>query len=261
MSWLPRPFPPAVPAQSTDEDQAAKSTEDASIRTRPRFLPALDLVPFFACQRGLYRIFNAAQYRFYWSNSAPPVAGTSPQATNSTLAFTTSTTFADGTWYVSVSYFDGVLDSGFLPLGPNGQTYLAVEISGGVIVATRPSQPSYARLVVLPGGVVALTAYYNSLIDGASRATQWAINYTTTGATPANNAPNLTQAMSSGPFQVLTYNLPAQPNGTTVKVELQTYNGGNYSLPLTVLIATASTAGPTAPLGLQSWPGFLPEGV
>lgn len=240
-----RPFPP--------------SEEDPPPRRRAPQLSPLLFSSFRAAARGVYRIFNPAQYRFYWSGT-PPVAGTTPQATNSTLAYTSGATFADGTWYVSVSFFNGVLDSGFLPIGPNGQTYLTLVISSGVILATAPSPPAKALLNVLAGGVIQIVASYNALPD-ANPATTWAIAYTTNGSTPPSGSPTITRAMGRSPTQMLGYNLPAQANGTTVKVQLQTFNGSQYSAPLTVLSAVASTTGPTQPLGLQSWPGVLPAGT
>ena len=220
-----------------------------------------------ASARGLYRIFNAAQYRFYWSDSAPPVAGGGPQETDTTLAHTSTATFADGTWYLSVSSFDGVLDSGFLPIGPNGQTYLTMILSGGVLQPTPPSPPANAVLNVMAGGVIQIVAHYSNVPDGTNAAANWAIAYTTDGSTPASSSPSLTPAMAAGStLQILQYSLPAQTGGTVVKVQLQTARalGGGafaYSTPGAVLAATAITAGPTASLGIQSWPGQPPQGT
>ncbi len=76
-----------------------------------------------------YRVFTTAEYRFYRAQGAPPAESDTPFATSPTLAFTDSgTRFGDGTWYVAVSYFDGVLDSGFLPVGPGDEPYLTLEL-------------------------------------------------------------------------------------------------------------------------------------
>jgi hypothetical protein len=215
----------------------------------------------YASVRGLYRVFNAAVFRFYRSNVAPPLETDSPFATSATLPSQPATTYADGTWYISASYFNGVLDSGFLPLGPHGETYQILEIAGGVQVSARPSGPTSARLQVRAGGVLRVIAYYLRFADGANAADVWSIGYTTNGSTPANNAPNATQEMSTGTFIILTYDLPAQATGTTVKVQLQTLrtSGGAFSLPGTVLVAVADATGPTAPLTLADWVGPLPE--
>lgn len=217
----------------------------------------------YATHRGVYRVFNTAAYRFYRSTIAPPVEGSVPFATSATLPYTPTATFADGTWYLSVSYFDGVLDSGFLPVGANGQTYLTMEISGGQLMATRPGQPQGANLVQLAAGVVQVNAFYARATDGTNAATTWAINYTTDGSTPASNAPIATKPIGTAPLNFLSFKLPAQINGTTVKVQLQTVRGSGgaavYSLPLPVLSIVVNTTGPTAPLGVASWPGSLPE--
>jgi len=257
MAWLPRPYRPLI---AEDEPEV--------LRRRVFFPPALINSLFKASARGLYRVFNPAVYRFWWTTGTPPVAGTTPTATNLTLAFAPSGTFADGTYFLSVSLFDGVLDSGFLPLGPGGENYLTMVISGGALLPTPPSAPTNASLIVLGGGVIQIVAYYYSDADGVNAATEWAIAYTTDGTTPPNGSPTVTQAMPIGgsDLQVLVFNLPAQTAGTVVKVQLQTARliaGPSYvySTPGTVLSATAVTAGPSAPLGVQSWPGNPPEGV
>ena len=108
---------------------------------------------YYMSGRGMYRIFNEAEYRFYRSNTGPPAEGDSPFDTNPTLPHTPMSTFSDGTWYVSVSYFNGVEDSGFLPLGPNGETYLRLDISGGVEVNPPPEGPADWDLIARAGGV------------------------------------------------------------------------------------------------------------
>lgn len=205
--------------------------------------------------RGLYRIFNAAGYRFYRSNAAP-VEGSAAFASNATLPYQPATTFADGTWYLSMSYFNGVLDSGFLPLGPHGETYLLVTLAAGALVPTFPSPPLNARLKQLAGGVVEIIAAYSNLPDGAAAATQWAVAYTTNGSTPAVNTPTITPAMAGGPLAILKYKLPAQTAGTVVKVQLQvrrTVSVGvySYSPAAAVLSLTVATAGPSGPLSME----------
>jgi hypothetical protein len=222
-----------------------------------------------ASAQGLYRVFNAAGYRMYWSNSGPPVAGGAPQAFNATLPFTPSSAFSDGTWYLSMSYFDGVLDSGFLPIGPAGQTYLTMILSGGVLQPTLPTAPTNTSLVVQAGGVIQVVGYYATAAgDGVNAATEWDIAYTTDGSTPSSNSPSIRVAFSAGgsPIQTLMYSLPTQTGGTVVKVQLQvgralSPSGYAYSTPGTVLAATAVTAGPSSPLGIQSWAGVVPPGV
>ena len=213
---------------------------------------------FRAQARGKYRVFNAAGYRFYRSSTGPPAEGAGWFATNATLPYQPSTTFADGTWYLSASYFDGVLDSGFLPLGPHGETYLKIVLSGGALVPATPSPPLTANLIQLAGGVVRIAAVYSSLPDGANAATQWAVAYTTDGSTPATGSPTITPTMAAGPLAILSYRLPAQTNGTVVKVQVQVRRavgaGWSYSPAAAVLTMTVATTGPTAPLGGDLWP-------
>jgi hypothetical protein len=290
VSWFPQPFfprrfadtDPAVPASAAPRKlatpwlipwiptrRAQRLFDDRPLvpsQRPPTAAMTMLYLPFAAAGRGLYRVFNTAGYRFFRSNVAPPATTDTPFATNATLPFTPASTYADGTWYLSMSYFDGVLDSGFLPIGPHGETYLVVEIAGGVAVGTRPSMPTGANLRALAGGVIQINAYYSGTADAAlaAAATQWSIAYTTDGSTPASGSPTITPAIVPGPLNQLAYNLPAQADGTTVKVQLQTRRpiGGGlylYSLPSTVLSAVADAIGPTAPLTLTAWPGALPQ--
>lgn len=226
-------------------------------RVRNR-MSALIYHRFAAAARGLYRIFNPAEYRFY-RGSVPPLESDTPFATSATLVFQPVDTFADGVWYLSVSYFNGVLDSGFLPLGPRGETYLVMEISSGAGMRARPGLPNSAKLEVRAGGVIRVVAFYAPLPDGADRATEWAIAYTVDGSTPATDTPTIVRPIKSGSIVILSYDLPAQVDGTTVKVRVQTRRGADYSLPGDVLTAVAVAIGPSAPLALQSWSGALPE--
>lgn len=221
----------------------------------------IDLQRRYGAARGLYRVWNDAEYRFYRSNVAPPAAGDTPFATNATLPHTPVDTYADGTWYVSVTRFNGVLESGFLPIGPRGETYLRLVISSGAVLPTPPSVPLGARLEARPGGVLRVLAFYPGVADGANRADRWGMAYTTNGSTPAVGAATITRLMSGSGLEVLSYDLPAQPNATVVKVQLQTMRGTTvYSDASAVLSATVSTAGPKFPQDLVSWPGGIPAG-
>lgn len=218
---------------------------------------------YYLTVRGAYRIFNAAEYRFYRSNSAPPAEGSSPFATNATLPHTPADTFADGVWYLSASYFNGVLDSGFLPVGPHGETYLRLEIASGAEVVNPPAAPRSVRLSVQAGGVIRVTAIYFES-EAAARADQWAIAYTTNGADPPTDTPTITPDLGGSGLAVLVYDLPAQAHGVTVKVRLQTRIGDapgpySYSDGSTVLTAVADAQGPAAPLAGRRWSGLLPE--
>jgi len=212
--------------------------------------------------RGKYRVFNAAEYRFYRSNSGPPAETDTPFATNATLPHEPADVYADGTWYLSVSYFNGVIDSGFLPVGANGETYLRLDIAGGVVIGSPPNPANEAQLEVRAGGVVAVVGSYYQ--EDALRATQWAIAYTFNGANPPADTPDYTEAMPGQALCILDYELTAQVHGTTVKARVQTRRddgGWIYSEDSVILTATADATGPAAPEGLESWRGRLPEDV
>lgn len=215
--------------------------------------------------RGLYRVFNAAEYRFYRSSIGPPAEGSTPLAVGESLPFTPDDTFSDGTWYLSLSYFNGVLDSGFLPLGPAGETYLLLTIADGASVGQAPAAPLDWRLEALAGGGVRVVGVYYSG-QWAAAAGQWAIAYSVDGSEPAVNDPDVTVDFSAGGLSMLSHELPAAANGTLVKVRLQIRrNDGtdaepawSYSTGSTVLTIAADAVGPSAPIAADGWPGPLP---
>jgi hypothetical protein len=220
------------------------------IRTAPRMM---DFVLRQAQIRGRSRVFNPAAYRFYRSNSGPPAETDSPYATSATLPATPADTYADGTWYLSVSYYNGILDSGFLPIGPQGQTYRVLTISGGAQTGNPPAAPMDVRLVARPAGVVRVLAVYHEA--GADRADAWALAYTVDGSEPPADTPSITQTLTGLGLEIFDYALPAQADGTTVKVRLQVRrNDGTDLSPVwvysdsTVLTIEADADGPTAPL-------------
>ncbi len=237
---------------------------------------------------GRYRVFGVAGYRFYRSTTPPPEqtihsgkrsfaswsfaawsfaslsqAGAQPGViwdTNATLPHTPADTFADDVWYLAVSYFNGAIDSGFLPIGPAGETYLRMDISGGVATGTPPIAPQEFRIEQSAGGVVRVIGLYLQI--DADRAGQWAIAYTTDGSDPPSDTPDLTEAMPASGIAMLVYNLPAASHGATVKVRLQTRRLDSawvYSANSTIQQTTADAQGPAAPPTVEDWPGRLPE--
>ena len=212
----------------------------------------------YALARGAYRVFNAAGYRFFRSNTGPPATTDTPFATSSTLPVQPAISFADGTWYVSASYFNGVLDSGFLPLGNNGETYLKLEISSGSQLPTRPAAPQNVQALVLPATVIRVQGVYLAAVDGANAATEWAISYTTDGSAPTANSPTVVVAMSGGPMALLSYDLLTVPAAVSVRILVQVRRGTIYSIPGAEVDVYSSTFSPLAPVDLQAWPGQLP---
>lgn len=240
---------------------ATKAKRKRPLRSRV-FTPETFRTKFYFEGRDQFRIFNDALYRFYRSNSAPPVESDTPFATNVTLPHEPSDLYANGVWYVSVSYFNGVIDSGFLPVGPNGETYLRLDIAAGVSENNPPNAPTEWHLEVRAGGVVRVVGLY--VQTGTLKANEWAITYTTDGSTPGTPpavSPTIVAAVDVGPFSVLAHDLPAQSDGVTVKVRLQMRRldtGQVYSEGSTVKTATADAVGPTAPLDLTAHPGTIP---
>jgi len=215
--------------------------------------------------RGAYRIFNEPEYRFYRSQSGPPEWTDVPFASASSLPATPVETFGDGTWYLSVSYFNGVFESGFLPLDDAGHTYLRLDIAGGVEVGSPPALIPDWRIEARAGGVVRVIAL-GGLETGANRADEWAIAYTTNGVDPVADDPDATVEWTDATsLQVLTHDLPAAGDGETVKVLLQTRrNDGTddvpewvYSEDATIRSVVVDATGPTAPVRGDRWPGVL----
>jgi len=170
--------------------------------------------------RGKYRIFNTAGYRLYRSFGSPPLETDMPFATAASLPVTPDVSWEDGVWYISCSYFNGIHDSGFLPMEADGRTWRRLEIAGGVLVVEPPRGPDDWRIELSAGGVVRIVGCYSEA--GTLRATQWAIGYTTNGSYPAKDQPMITAAMTRQGPAILSLNLPAQVNGTVVRVRLQT---------------------------------------
>lgn len=217
----------------------------------------IDWARRYSTARGQYRVFNAAVYRFYRTDGSPPEEGDTPYATSATLPDTPATTFGDGDWYISSSFYNGVIDSGFLPLGENGETYIRLGLSGGVETGTPPQAPQDIRLGLEANGVVRVHALYFQA--GSNRADTWAVGATFNGVDPVEDSPTLTPTMATSGLAVLALALPAQVDGTTVKVRTQARRGIVYSEGSSVLTVLADAEGPTVPTYGESWPGGIAE--
>jgi hypothetical protein len=186
-------------------------------------------------------------YRIYRSQSGPPRATDAPWATAASLPVTPADTFADGTYYLAVSFFDGTYDSGFLPIGPVGEPYLVLTVAGGAAAADPPPTPLRLSLVESAPGVAQITAIGAS----TARADQWRVLWSIDGGTETE----VLRPYSSGPLSVVSYALPAQTGGEVVRVTVSTRrNDGTSdapvwveSLPLTQTLTLAPSAGPAAP--------------
>ena len=185
-------------------------------------------------------------------------------AIHETLPATPDKTFSDGTHYLGCTYFNGLIESEFLPIGPAGEPYLILVVEGGAEVGTPPLAPSEWRLELRASGVVRVVGFYHQ--EDGYRADAWSIAYTTNGSDPSEDSPTVTVEMPSEGMAVLAYDLPAQSNGTTVKVRLQTRrNDGTagdpdyvYSDGSAIKTTTADASGPSAPPSGENWRGELP---
>jgi len=243
---------------------AGRRRSRSRLRRVARFaemMPPGGLTRFSLTGRGKYRIFNAALYRFYRKQNSPPLETDGPFYTSASLDVTPPQSFGTGNWFLSVSYFNGVYDSGFLPLGPRGETYLQLVIESGQQVGNPPPGPRDWRLVPAAAGAVRMLGRG---FDGSNTAPgQWAIAYTTNGSTPPEDSPTVTVAANGGSLKVLDYTLPTTSHGTTVKVRLQSRrNDGTVYVPSWVYSdgsevkqVTSDAEGPTTPLHLAGWPG------
>lgn len=241
---------------------------------RSRFMD-LSGVPrkYYVDWRGLYRIFNDAEYRFYRKLGSPPLETDTPFATNDTLPHEPPETYGGGTWFLAVSYFNGIVDSGFLPLGPFGENYLRVDISGGVEFSPPPQPPAEWSLELRDDLIIRINASYNE--TGTFRATEWAMTYTIDGSVPGEPpaiAPTETVVMLSTGLEVLQHDLPTQPSATILNLRLQTrrFDGGTWLYSEGSIVQSAmfdsfggvppSGPGPDAVLDATTWPGQLPKG-
>ena len=262
---------PAGGGPSTLPTIAVKVVRRPATKPRRRvtaFGPRLiDFRRRYADVRGRYRVFNAAEYRFYRSTTAPPEPGDTPFETNATLPHTTTATFADGTWYLACAFFDGVLEGPFLPQDEQGRAYRVLRISSGADAGEPPAGPTDWELTQETGGVVRVRGFLVDVTDTDKTADEWAIHYTTDGTTPAEDSPNVTADVGSGVLNILENDLPAQSHGTIVKVRLQTRrNDGTagspswvYSAESTVATIAVDLVQPSAPLSADAWPGTMPD--
>jgi hypothetical protein len=200
---------------------------------------------------GLYRVFNAAEYRFYRTSGSPPGPDDVAFDSNATLPHTPSDTFGGNqVWYLAVQYFNGVLLSGFRQLGPHGEQYVRLDLNTDTppIELSAPPKAPIWNLEVRPSGVIRIVAMH--LQRGSLRPTHWEIAWSNDGSDPAADAPDITVAFSASGVEKLVYDLPAQLNGVVVKVRLQTRRTDGADVRYSegsIKSATASTVGPTAP--------------
>lgn len=220
----------------------------------------VDFAHHYLDARGRYRIFNDAEYRFYRSDGSPPDEADSPFATSSTLPSTPADTYADGEWYLSMSYFNGLVDSGFLPVGPNGETYLRVDIDSGDQQELPPQAP-LAWWLEQSLGTVTIKGFYWE--PGALRADQFSLNYALDGGSPLAGVTLYSTTIPSSGLAWFSYDLGPYIDGREVSVLLQTRRaidgGWVYSEDNTVQDVVVDLTGPAAVGQAEQWAGKLPE--
>lgn len=214
---------------------------------------------------------NAPQYRAYWG-LIPPKLGDPVKATFTDFPFNPADIIGDGHWYYSLTYFDGYIESGFLPVGPKGQTYLELVISSGETQINPPQVPAYWHLETREGGTVRVIGVYDE--RGETRAEEWSIAYTTDGSVPDMDSPTVDPgpSMDTTGKEDLSYDLPTTglAHGTAVNVRLQVRrdDSGTWSYSATeeltlgqagYLTINTDKEGPTVPVGAERWPGRTPE--
>lgn len=225
-------------------------------RLRGASPPPVGISRHYLAGRGKWRRVAAPEYRFFRDNSAPPAIDDTPFDSNPTLPYTPADTYADGTWYISMAYFNGVFLSDFFPVGPNDETYYTLVISAGDEVANGPNAPYKTSLAPLAAGVVRACGF-NRVSRGDG--THWAVSYTVDGSTPPADAHDYIEEITADLTTVFRYDLPAQSEGTTVKARIMlARNDGTEGSPVwfysdaDVLTATAIVDGPTQPLGAST---------
>lgn len=257
------PRPPLVPHRIVPRVRALRrSVHRRALRSGLQTVSSagLTVVRYRVSLRDQYTIFNTAEFRFYKAVGTPPLETDTPFDENATLPYEPAFLFLDGQHFLSVSYFNGVQDSGFLPIGPNGETYLRLEVAGGLEINLPPQGPTAVVLTKLPNGVIRIAALY--VQTGVLRGNEWAVAFTTDGSTPATDTPTITKTIVGDPVALYEHDLPAQADGTTVTVRVQIRrldSGQVYSENSTVVVETADAVGPVAPAGGTTWKGALPE--
>lgn len=171
--------------------------------------------------RGVYPIENTPEYRLYRKLNEPPEPGIDAVwATSASLPVTPPDVFADGVWYVGLTWFDGYLES---PIAVQ-----RIEIDSGTEVAPRPSAPDNTWMTQTAGGVVLVEALYAAGPDQAvgSAADSFALWYTVDGSAPDPTQPaDATQPVGPGPTAAAQFSLGALADATVVRALVRMRRG------------------------------------
>ncbi len=226
--------------------------------------PIVEWIKRYVAARGLWRIWNEPEYRFYRTDGSAPDETDTPFETASSLPHECVAAWADGDWFISTSYFNGVIDSGFLPLGARSETYRRLRLVDGEEVALPPYPPFAVRLEPLADGDVRIVALHNQGSDTALHATEWAVAYTFDGTDPVADDPDYTETITGERAVVLDKTVTGGTDGQTFKVLVQTRTGNaedGYAYSETGITGSTTlvATGPDAITIAHHWSGRLPS--
>lgn len=210
----------------------------------------------------LSRITEPAEYRIWRTVGSPPDPGSDPVHATPAALPTTDGPLGSIDYFYAVSYYNGVLDSGLLPIGADGRTWVRVNLDPLVgAIDGPPPDPLDVRLEARPGGVVRVHALWSGARDGTER---WVVTYTDDGSTPLGApfwVPTIQQSFGGASLAVLEADLPASADGSTVRALVQVQSGTgllSYS-PGVEASVVADAAAPSSSLAGAPWPGQSPE--
>lgn len=225
----------------------------SALATPSALVPSRDGMPSWrkrhATQvRGLSRVFNAAEYRFYRKDGSAPVPGTdSPHATASSLPDTPAGAWSDGDWYVTVTYFNGIIESLPKLQGPDGTAAKRLEISGSLEVDAAPGDPSEVTVSAIAGAKIRVVAIYSQARDRGRgiTPTHWRLSW----SGDASGSASIAFATAQNEEIRLDYEITLS-DGQSVTVVVKTgYDPGTGFVESDGVQATvtADSTGPDAP--------------
>jgi hypothetical protein len=214
---------------------AAGHAVRAAQRTRLLYHAVLDAEEEHGELSGLFRVFNAAEYRAYHAEDAAPAARTAAWDTFASFPHTVDEALTDGDHRIAVTRFNGIWES------PVGRVQRIVLVEDAEQVPP-PAAPLNLKLTNIGAGVVRVQAAYAIGMDPPTvRADYWALFvWTVLPPEPPKENPDYTPAVTAARgYALLDYELPAQPDETpvTVRVHMQRGEGAEAVRSATYLEA------------------------
>lgn len=191
----------------------------------------------------LYRCRGSAQYEGFQGTTEPDPEHDAAAATGAALPLTITAAITNG------EYHHAAILRNAYGLGGGLQDIQRVTVAAGVQGTNAPDGDLDVRLEPRAGGVTRVHSRFGMPQETDRRPIEWALWYTTNGSTPGSGSPNvtatLTRARRSAVWQ---YDLPAQADGTVVKVLVKVRKAGPvYQVSGTSANLTIRTTGPLAP--------------